>query len=180
MKSIISRIRTRLFTVCAKMRGANIGSDSVMHYSCDIQRMKGIELKDNVTLYKEITVYNAQQGMLVIDSNSHIGAYCYFLIDKNRIRIGKHVAVGPHCKFFCHSNAIAPDKELFTESYIDKDIRIGDNVFIGADCVILPGTIVDDNIVIGARSLVKGKLESGYVYAGSPARKIKKIRETND
>ena len=51
-------------------------------------------------------------------------------------------------------------------------IEIGDNVFIGANAVLLPGTKIGDNVIVGACSLVKGELSAGYVYAGVPVRKI--------
>lgn len=51
-------------------------------------------------------------------------------------------------------------------------IEIGSNVFIGSRSVILPDTCIEDNVIIGAGSLVKGKISSGGVYAGVPAKRI--------
>lgn len=56
-------------------------------------------------------------------------------------------------------------------------IRIGDNVFIGVNAIILPGIHIGDNIVIAAGSIVSCDLESNFVYAGNPAKKIKSIEE---
>lgn len=53
-----------------------------------------------------------------------------------------------------------------------SNITIGNNVYIGYDCIVLPGTKIKDNVIIGAKSVVKGVYESGYVYAGVPAKKI--------
>ncbi|WP_051640851.1 DapH/DapD/GlmU-related protein [Thiomicrorhabdus sp. Milos-T2] len=58
-----------------------------------------------------------------------------------------------------------------------KEIKIGNKVFIGTRCIITPGAVIEDNVVIGAGSLVHGTLESGWVYAGIPAKKIKTINE---
>ena len=49
---------------------------------------------------------------------------------------------------------------------------IGNNVFIGMNSMILSGTVVEDNVIIGAGAIVSGKVESDSVYAGNPARKI--------
>ena len=38
--------------------------------------------------------------------------------------------------------------------------------------IILPGTTIGDNVVIGAGSIVKGKIPSGTVWAGVPAKQI--------
>ena len=58
--------------------------------------------------------------------------------------------------------------------YMDK-IIIGNNVMIGADSIILPGIIVGDNVIIAAGSVVSKNLESGFIYAGVPAKKIGKF-----
>jgi carbonic anhydrase/acetyltransferase-like protein (isoleucine patch superfamily) len=67
------------------------------------------------------------------------------------------------------------------DQYPDLDvfgaIEVGDNVFIGHGATILPGTSIGDNCVIGARSLVKGVVDSDSVYAGVPARKIRTLAE---
>lgn len=51
-------------------------------------------------------------------------------------------------------------------------ILIEDNVFVGANSTILAGVRIGSNCVIGAGSLVNKDLESGYVYAGVPAKQI--------
>ncbi len=55
-------------------------------------------------------------------------------------------------------------------------MKIGENVWICANVTLLPGTEVADNCIVAAGSVVNKKLLSpGYLYAGVPARKIKKI-----
>lgn len=51
-------------------------------------------------------------------------------------------------------------------------IEIGNNVFIGSRCIILPDAKIEDNVIIGAGSLVRGKLQRGGGYAGMPAKRI--------
>lgn len=56
-------------------------------------------------------------------------------------------------------------------------IEIGNNVFIGSRSIILPNTKIEDNVIIGAGSLVRGKVAGGGIYAGVP---IKRIGEFDD
>jgi acetyltransferase-like isoleucine patch superfamily enzyme len=58
---------------------------------------------------------------------------------------------------------------------IVKKIKIGKNVLIGGDCFIMPGTIIEDNVIVGAKSLVLKDqiLKKGKMYAGIPAKEIK-------
>lgn len=106
---------------------------------------------------------------------SHAAPYGYFLIEDQKLSIGDDVAIGPYCCFFCSSNTYSTRKPLFRENYEKGDITIGNNVFIGAQSVILPGSIISDNVIVAAHSSVKGKLESGYIYGGSPCKPIKKL-----
>jgi len=64
---------------------------------------------------------------------------------------------------------------------IIKKIKIGNNCLIGGDCFIMPGAIIEDNVVLGAKSLVLKDqiLEKGKFYAGIPAKEIKTIEKAN-
>ncbi|GLP97705.1 gamma carbonic anhydrase family protein [Paraferrimonas sedimenticola] len=57
--------------------------------------------------------------------------------------------------------------------------RIGDRVLVGMGAIVLDGVIVEDEVIIGAGTLVPpGKrLESGYLYVGSPAKQIRELSE---
>ena len=56
-------------------------------------------------------------------------------------------------------------------------IRLGSNVFIGLGSIILPGAEIGSNIIVGAGSVVAGRLDEGFVYAGSPARRVRTLDE---
>lgn len=57
----------------------------------------------------------------------------------------------------------------------DKEIHIGDKVWIGANVTILKGTNIGNNIVVGASSLVAGNLlAENSIYSGNPIKIIKK------
>ncbi len=56
-------------------------------------------------------------------------------------------------------------------------VKIGNNVFVGVNAVITHGVTIGDNVIIGAGSIVTHDCDSGYVYVGSPARKLMSIEE---
>jgi len=84
------------------------------------------------------------------------------------IEIGDNVTMAPRVHVLCHD---ASTKQFIGYTKIGR-VSIGNNVFIGADSVILPGVTIGDNVVIGANSTVTKDIPSGMVYAGSPAKFI--------
>lgn len=93
--------------------------------------------------------------------------------------IGDHVSITTS-DFITHDGAIW----VFREEYPDVDlfglIEVGNNVFIGAGCTILPGVTIGDNVVVGAGAVVSKSLTSGFVYGGVPAKKIKSVSDYRD
>jgi acetyltransferase-like isoleucine patch superfamily enzyme len=56
-----------------------------------------------------------------------------------------------------------------------RPIRIGRNVWIGFDCVVLPGVTIGDGSIVGARSVVAEDVPPFTIVAGNPARVIRRI-----
>lgn len=59
-------------------------------------------------------------------------------------------------------------------------VKIGSNVFIGADAVILPGVNIGDNVIVGAASVVSKDIPNNSVVAGNPARIIASFDEYSE
>lgn len=177
MSRVCRYILNKLYTACQSVRGVKTAPGSSIHYCSEIRHKKNVSLGERSILYKKQSIYLGREGKFSMGKDSHIAPYGYFLVEDKSISIGNDVAVGPRCSFFCSSNTHSPEKPLFRENYVKGDIRIGNNVFIGAHCVVLPGSEIGDDSIIAANSLVKGKLESGWVYSGSPCKPIKKLSE---
>jgi acetyltransferase-like isoleucine patch superfamily enzyme len=150
----------------------------IIDYRCEIEQKNNINIGQKSILYKNTTIYKDKEGKLQIGDFSHIAPYGYFLIEKQSLTIGSDVAIGPFCSIFCTTNTIPKDKNiLFKDSYERGSVKIGNNVLIGTHCVILPNTVIEDNIVIAANSTVKGNLKGGYLYGGNPAKRIKALKD---
>jgi len=154
------------------------GEMSQIDYRCEIEQKNNISIGIRSILYKSITIYKNEEGQLEIGDYSHIAPFGYLLIQKQKLTIGDNVAIGPYCSIFCSTNSIPGDKKrLFKDSYDEGDVQIGNNVLIGTHCVILPHTVIGNDVAIAANSTVKGKLESGFLYGGNPAKKIKALED---
>jgi len=126
---------------------------------------------EGCALYHGCYIANAK-GRFSMGENSHLGAFCYVNAQKGNVSVGDDVAVGPGTKIIAYSNHFEKGRKV-SQVRICEDIVIHNNVFIGANCVILPGAVIRDNVVVGAGSVVKGELAANAVYAGSPCRKIR-------
>jgi len=122
-------------------------------------------------LYHSCYILN-NNGKFVIGNRSHLGAFCYVNVCYGSVLIGDDVAIGPGTRIIAYSNHYARGRKV-TEERIVGDIVIGNNVFIGANCTILPGTVIQDNVIVAAGTVVKGKLESNNIYGGVPFKKLK-------
>lgn len=131
----------------------------------------------NFHAQKETALYHGcyilnSEGQFIMGARSHLGAYCYVNVCYGKVHIGDDVAIGPGTKLFSYSNHFKKGSKV-TDIRITRNIEIGNNVFIGANCSILPGTAIHDNVIIGAGSVVKGELKSNAIYAGVPCRLLK-------
>jgi maltose O-acetyltransferase len=84
------------------------------------------------------------------------------------IRIGDNVTLAPRVHVLAH------DASLVNHIGYARigNVIIGDNVFVGADSVILPNVTIGDNSIIGANSTVSRDIPANVVAAGSPAKVI--------
>lgn len=93
------------------------------------------------------------------------------------IRLGDHVTISSNVHFVTHDGGAWVLRNLYPNMDLFGPIVVGNNVFIGMGTTILPGTIIEDNVVVGAGSIVRGRLYSNYIYAGIPAKKIKSLSQ---
>ena len=92
----------------------------------------------------------------------------------NKISIGNDVQIGEYTSVrdTTHDHRDS-GKPMRQNADITDPISIGNNIWIGRGCIIMPGTVIEDGVVVGANSVVKGTLLKNGIYAGSSCRLIK-------
>jgi len=60
----------------------------------------------------------------------------------------------------------------------ERPVRIGNNVFVGASTIILKGSEIGDDSIIGAGSVVSGRVPRGVIAAGNPCRVLRKLEQS--
>ncbi|HHC7212538.1 TPA: glycosyltransferase [Vibrio parahaemolyticus] len=131
-------------------------------------RLLGMEIGNDSYLLKGAVLYST--GNLIIGDNVVINRCC-LLDNRDKIDIGNNVSISHNSKIYTGSHDV--NSPFF--DYVSKPVTIGDNVIVFSNVIILPGTYVEDNVVISAGSVVSGRLETGWLYSGNPAKKVKKL-----
>ena len=125
--------------------------------------------KQNVQLGKNSIVYNTKFSFSSKGDHFYIG---------NNTTITGATLLGHDASpsVFLDDLVLKPDVWAVGSRKSFRDpIHIGDNVFVGHGCIILPGVVIGDNTIVAAGSVVTKNLDSDSVYVGNPARKIKHI-----
>lgn len=118
-----------------------------------------------------------ENAILSIGNNvgiSDVTITCY-----QKIIIGNNIIIGVGSQIRDTDNhSLNPNDRLNGLDWINKKtepITIKDNVFIGAHCFVLKGVTIGENAIIGAGSVVTKDIEKNEIWAGNPAKFIKKI-----
>ncbi|WOK05366.1 acyltransferase [Imperialibacter roseus] len=102
--------------------------------------------------------------------------------DFTRITVGDRLVASMNVHFLTHDYSYTtaliaigetPDEDIG----VLRNISIGDNVFIGMNTIILPGTTIGSNVIVGAGCVVRGNIPDYAIVAGNPANVIGDVRE---
>ncbi len=107
------------------------------------------------------------------------GVYANFnltVVDDGEIFVGDKVMFGPNVTIATANHPIEPSLRLDALQY-NKTVRIGNNVWIGAGTIIVPGVTIGDNSVIGGGSVVVKDIPANVVAVGNPCHVLREIGE---
>lgn len=115
--------------------------------------------------------------------NVHFGndVYANFnltLVDDGEIFVGNNVMFAPNVIVATATHPVHPELRKKQAQY-NLPIYIGNNVWIGAGSIILPGVKIGDNSVIGAGSIVTKDIPANVVAVGNPCRVLREIDEND-
>ena len=171
-----------------------LGSDLLMSFGEYAQEALKITMKLNTEynspekireLFSKLTASKIDESCFIIPpfhtefgkntkigKNVFINSCCRFQ-DNGGIEIGDKTMIGPNVTIVTLNHDISPETRI---NATPKPVKIEENVWVGADCTILPGVTIGKNSVIGAGSVVTKDVPDNAVVAGNPAKLIKKIK----
>lgn len=132
-------------------------------------------MKHGKNVYFEPPFHCEYGNHITVGENFYANIGC-IMLDVAKITIGKNVMFGPNVSIYTAGHPIHPDSRNSGYEY-GIPVTIGDNVWIGGSCVILPGVKIGSDVVIGAGSVVTKDIPDRVCAAGNPCRVIREITE---
>lgn len=130
-------------------------------------------------LYQRCIIVARYGGRIEIGEHCGISGSTIYAYDS--IKIGNYTRVGANCKIIdndFHPIELDYRHKGLNEQYSKRSpIVIGDDCFIGMNSIILKGTTLGDNVIVGAGSVVHGVFPNNCIIAGNPAKIVRLLDE---
>jgi acetyltransferase-like isoleucine patch superfamily enzyme len=119
---------------------------------------------------------------VVFKGNPRYIDYNTYVDPTGGITFGDNIVISTNVIILTHDYAytvglISIGKKPPTDIAVVAPVTIGDNCFIGAGSILLPGTKIGNNVIIGAGTVVKGTIADYSIVVGNPSRVISDTRE---
>ena len=108
-----------------------------------------------------------------VGNNFYMNHNCTIL-DPAKVESGDNVFIAPNCSFYTAGHPIDVEQRNKGLEYA-KPIKVGNNVWIGGNVIVLPGVTIGDNVTIGAGSIVTKDIPSNVIAYGNPCRVVKEL-----
>lgn len=162
-----------------------VPSARILRLPCDVRGRKGIDFGRGLTTGYGCRLESfAEDGDKTLFFGNDVQINDYVHISALRgVRIGNNVLIASkvfitdlaHGSYTGDGNDSLPDSVVKDRPLSAKPVVIGDNVWIGELCSVLPGVTIGENSVIGANSVVTKPIPANCIAAGNPARVIKRF-----
>lgn len=138
--------------------------------------MKEVFAECGDNCYIELPFHANWGGHNVHMGNSVYANFNLTLVDDGQIYIGDHVMFGPNVTVATPNHPIHVKMREHQLQY-NKDVYIGENVWIGSGVCIMPGVHIGKNSVIGAGAVVTKDIPENVIAVGNPCRVLREISE---
>lgn len=143
------------------------------HFIYRLKRKLGISKPNEYLEYLRALGVSIGQGTVVFSNNVTIDAQRPWMIE-----IGNYCKITDGVIILQHDYSRSVLRRVYGDIVGEsKKTIIGDNVFLGVNSVILMGSKIGNNVIVGAGSVVSGKIPDNVVVAGNPARVVRTLEE---
>jgi acetyltransferase-like isoleucine patch superfamily enzyme len=191
----VYKLNSFLIKKILQFKGVKVGKNFYIRGIPRLHLEKGeIVLGDNVKIMGDIELKSRESGKIFIgndvkiDENCRIiaankavveigndtGIGCYTIFNGGTdIKIGNHVLISGFCYIQSSNHGIARGSLMKKQSHTYSPISIGNDVWISSHVTILPGAVLEDGVLIGAKGLVNSTIPAYSIAVGIPSKVIK-------
>lgn len=137
-----------------------------------VQQVRRLSLGSGVSLSPNASLRNAER--ISIGDRSHIGEYCDLWAgdSRGRIVIGADCLLAPRVMITASNYGTVLGMPPGAQPKVERDVVIGDGVWLGANVVVAAGVTIGDGAIVGAGAVVTRDLPADCIAGGVPARVI--------
>jgi len=165
---VAGRIRASIL----RLRGAKIAEKANISNSVNVPKAArvsaGLRFKVESDVYLKLVSDTAR---LSFGNFVFIGKGSEFDV-KQEVSVGSNVLIAPGVFITDHNHGISPHALINEQPCVCKKVTIHDDVWIGANAVILPGVTLSEGSVVGAGAVVTKSVKAMSIVAGVPAKII--------
>lgn len=169
LRMILLRISSVITINFLRIWGLQCGNKTVINKKPIISGyLNKIIIGNKCSLQEGIRIVVNKEGSLKIRNNTLISANVNINSGVGNIYIGNNVMIAANTYIINNDHDIFNTLSVRTSGHITKDIYIGDNTWIGANCTILKGINIGEGAIIGAGSIVTKNIKPYSINYGSP------------
>jgi maltose O-acetyltransferase len=173
LKELTFDLMYRLFCGIS-LRFLKVGRMSLLFEKLRTNLLRKAGADIHITATVRANVFVANPLKLTIGKRSKIGEYSR-LFNFDDLFIGDDVEIGTGFLVYTNEHIFEGNASLAKQGAKTAPAIISNDCYIGANVTVLGGVTIGTRCVIGACTLVNKDLEPGYLYAGVPARKVRKL-----
>lgn len=148
-----------------------IGKNFFPGFFLEIKGGNNISIGSDFSSESHVKLF-ADEGLLKIGNQVSINNNVFIGASAGEIQIGNNVLIGPNTVIRSSNHNFKKNSLINSQKHLNGLIIIEDDVWIGANVVILPNVVIKKGAVIGAGSIVTKSVDEYIVVGGNPAKKI--------
>lgn len=155
-----------------RLLGVQIGKKTYIGKGVLIANTSKVKIGNHVRITNHSVINGANNGGTYIGNYVAINRNCW-ITGGGSIKIMDYAQMGPNCNILSSNHSFKRDELIFNQGSVDKPVLIKEDVWLGANVVVLPGVTIGEGAVVGAGSVVTKDIEPYSIVAGVPAKFIK-------
>ena len=166
-------------TTLKNSNNIKFGNNIIVRKGCKISVLGSMKLEENNMINTDCNIF-IKSGEFYMAENSYLNNNCT-VIGIGNIKINKNVMIGPNCNLISGNHKFIKNGiPYIQQGDSEGTICIEENVWIGANSIILPNVSIKRGAVVAAGAVVTKDIPEYEVWGGNPAKFIKSIKLGGD